>query len=70
MDDYYKEMEITMIQANVIEDREATLARFLNGLNRKIVNMVELEHYVELEDMVHTAMKTERQIKKRGSTRF
>jgi len=70
MDDYYKEMEITMIQANVIEDREATLARFLNGLNRKIVNMVELEHYVELEDMVHTAMKMERQIKKRGSTRF
>ena len=46
------------------------MARFLNGLNRKIVNMVELEHYVELEDMVHTAMKVERQIKKKGSTHF
>jgi len=43
------------------------MARFLNGLNMKIV---ELEHYVELEDMFHMAMKVERQIKKRGSTRF
>jgi len=54
----------------VIEDREATMARFLNGLNRDIVNVVELQHCVELEDMVHMATKVERQIKKRGSTRF
>jgi len=33
VDDYYKEMEISMIQANIEEDREATMARFLNGLN-------------------------------------
>jgi hypothetical protein len=46
-------MEIAMIQANVVEDRESTMARFLNGLNRDIANMVELQHYVELEDMVH-----------------
>ena len=42
MDDYYKEMEIALIRANVEEDREATLARFLNGLNRDIGNVVEL----------------------------
>jgi len=34
----------------VIEDREATMARFLNGLNRDITNVVELQHCVELED--------------------
>ena len=34
-----------MIRANVIEDREATMARFLNGLNRDIVNVVELQHF-------------------------
>jgi hypothetical protein len=32
MDEYFKKMEIAMIRANVIEDREATMARFLNGL--------------------------------------
>jgi hypothetical protein len=34
VDDYNKEMEIAMIRANIEEDREATMARFLNGLNR------------------------------------
>ena len=33
VDDYHKEMEIAMIWANVEEDREATMARFLNRLN-------------------------------------
>jgi hypothetical protein len=70
VDEYFKEMEIIIIRANVIEYREATMARFLNGLNRDIVNVVELQHCVELEDMIHMAMKVERQIKKRDSTYF
>ena len=60
MDDYHKEMQIAMIWANVEEDRKATMTRFLNGLNRNIANVVELQHYVELEDMVHMAIKVER----------
>jgi hypothetical protein len=36
------------------------MARFLNGLNQNIANVVELQHYVEVEDMVHMAMKVER----------
>jgi len=55
VDEYFKEMEIAMIRANVIEEREATMARFINGLIRDIVNVVELQHCVELEDMVHMA---------------
>ena len=43
------------------------MARFLVGLNRKITNLVELHHYVELEDMVHMAIKIENQLKWRGS---
>jgi hypothetical protein len=70
VDDYYKEMEIAMIRANVVEDREATMARFLNGLNRDIANVVELQHYVELEDMVHMAMKVERQLKRKNTRSF
>jgi len=34
------------------------------------VNIIELQHCVELKDMVHMATKVERQIKRRGSTRF
>uniref|UniRef100_A0A2N9GCD0 CCHC-type domain-containing protein n=1 Tax=Fagus sylvatica TaxID=28930 RepID=A0A2N9GCD0_FAGSY len=60
VEDYHKEMDVAMIRANVEEDREATMARFLNGLNRDIANVIELQHYVEIEDMVHMAMKVER----------
>ena len=31
-EDYYKEMEVIMLRANIVEDREATMARFLSGL--------------------------------------
>ena len=68
MDDYHKEMEIAMIRANAEEDREATMERFLNGLNRDIANVVELQHYVELEDMAHMAIKVKRQLKKERSS--
>ena len=30
--------------------------------------MVELQHYVELEDMMHMAIKIENQVKRRGSS--
>ena len=57
-----------MIRANVEEDREATMARFLLGLNREIHNKVEMQHYVELEDMVHMAIKVEQQLKRGNET--
>ncbi|RVW71686.1 Transposon Ty3-I Gag-Pol polyprotein [Vitis vinifera] len=63
-------MEISMIPINVEEDREATMARILNGLNRDIANMVELQHHVELEDMVHMAIKVERRLKRKGTRSF
>ena len=70
MDKYYKEMEITLIRANVFKYNEAIMARFINGLNKEIVNVVELQRYMELEDKVHIAMKVERQIKRRGNICF
>ncbi|XP_057782175.1 uncharacterized protein LOC131000309 [Salvia miltiorrhiza] len=68
VDEYYKEMEVAMIRANVVEDREATMARFLARLHWDIRDKVELQHYVELEDMVHMAIKIENQLKRRGSS--
>ena len=58
-----------MIRANVEEDPEATMARFLQGLNQDIHDRVEMQHYVEIEDMVYMAIIVERQLKRRGGTR-
>ena len=46
VDEYYKEMEVAMIRANIEVDRESTMAQFLNSLNPNIANIVELQHYV------------------------
>ena len=40
VDEYFKEMEIAMIRANVSEDREATMARFLNGLMMQLTLLI------------------------------
>jgi hypothetical protein len=69
MDDYYKEMEIGIIHANVVEDRETIVARFLNWLNRDIANVIKLQYYMELKDIVHIVMNIKRYIKRRGSSR-
>ena len=69
MDEYYKEMEVAMIRANLEEDREATMARFLYDLNHEIVDIVEMQHYIELIDMVHQAIKVEEQFKRNGFAR-
>ncbi|XP_038973206.1 uncharacterized protein LOC120105113 [Phoenix dactylifera] len=60
VEDYYKEMEIAMIRANVEEDREATMARFIGGLKKEIADVVELQHYIEMEDLLHKAILVER----------
>ena len=59
-----------MIRTNVEEDQKATMARFLSGLNRDIVNVIELQCYMEIEDMVHMAMKVERQLKRKETVRY
>ena len=44
------------------------MARFLCGLNHEIANLVELQQYVELEEMLHVAITIENQFKRRGTS--
>ncbi|KAL0370769.1 UNVERIFIED_CONTAM: hypothetical protein Sangu_0395000 [Sesamum angustifolium] len=45
------------------------MAHFLHGLNRDIAGVMEMQHYVELEEMVLPATKVEQQLKRRGLVR-
>jgi hypothetical protein len=60
-------MKVAMIQENIKDDREVIMIRFLNGLNSEIVNVVELQHYIELEDIVHMTIKVGKQLKRKGN---
>jgi len=67
--EYFKEMEVTMISAGKNEDNEAIMARFLNGLNHDIRDVVELQEYVDIEDLLHKANQVEQQLKRKGIMR-
>src|SRR4051812_10149106 len=62
VEEYYKEMEIAMIRANVNKDDEQTMARFLNGLNHPIKRIADFQPYPNLIELVHQATKAERQV--------
>ncbi|RDX76515.1 hypothetical protein CR513_43484, partial [Mucuna pruriens] len=62
VDDYYKEMEIIMTRVNVKKNHEVKMARFIGGLKKEIVDVVELQHYMEIEDLLHKAIQVERQL--------
>ena len=62
VEEYYKEMEIAMIRANVMEDGQQTMARFLNGLNHPIKKIANFQPYSNLIELVHQATKAERQV--------
>ena len=55
-------MEIAMIRANVMEDDEQTMARFLNGLNDPMKKIADFQPYSNLIELVHQATKAEHQV--------
>ncbi|KAH0687978.1 hypothetical protein KY290_017101 [Solanum tuberosum] len=65
VDEYFKSMDMAMIQANCMEEEEATIARFLNSLNTEIANVVEIQQYVTLDELVDLSVKVEKQIQKK-----
>ncbi|KAG7599415.1 Reverse transcriptase RNA-dependent DNA polymerase [Arabidopsis suecica] len=69
VEEYYKEMETLMLRADILEEREATMSRFLGGLNREIQDRLETQHYMEMEEMLHKAILFEQQIKRKSSSR-
>jgi hypothetical protein len=62
-------MEVVMIWVKIEEDRETTMIKFLNGLNWEIAKIIELQHYIELKDMVYIATKVERQLNKKDNSK-
>ena len=66
VEEYYKEMETVMLRADIQQDREATMARFMGGLSRDTMDTLEVHHYVEMEELLHKAIMFEQQLKRRS----
>ncbi|RDX84531.1 hypothetical protein CR513_34405, partial [Mucuna pruriens] len=52
--EYFKEMEVSLVRARVLESQEVTIARFLHDI-------VKLHHFTSLANLVHKATKVELQ---------
>ncbi|OMO97609.1 Zinc finger, CCHC-type [Corchorus capsularis] len=64
VDEYYSEMMLLMSRAEVDESPQATIARFLAGLNREIHDIVEMQQHYDVEELLQHAMKAESQVKR------
>jgi len=60
VDEYFKKMKLVIVRANTEEDKEATMARFMNDLNHDIAHVVGLYHYMELEEIMYMVIKVEK----------
>ncbi|RDY13327.1 hypothetical protein CR513_01771, partial [Mucuna pruriens] len=65
MEKYHKDIEVTLTKANMLESNEATMTRFLQGLNRDIQDKVDLYHYATMDDLVHQATRKRRPTSKK-----
>jgi len=63
-----KEFELLLIRCELIEPQEQTLVRFLGGLRKDITNVVVLQSYIFLEEVIKLTTRVERQ-QKRGGVR-
>jgi hypothetical protein len=62
VEEYFKEMELTMMRLKLEEKEEQTMACFFNGLKFPIKCIVEFLPYSTLWDLVHKATRAERQL--------
>ena len=52
-------MEMALVRVNIEEEIEDTMDHFLSGLNLDIRDVVELQEYVELDDLLHKEIRVE-----------
>ncbi|RDY12490.1 hypothetical protein CR513_02704, partial [Mucuna pruriens] len=57
VDEYFKEMEVTLIRAQIVKSQEVTMARFLSGLNRAIWDIVELHDYTSISILLNPNLR-------------
>ena len=63
----YTAMQEAMARANIIEDEEATMARYFRILNKYLANEVDMYPYYSMTEMLHLTIKAETKLRDRAS---
>ncbi|RDX71334.1 hypothetical protein CR513_49333, partial [Mucuna pruriens] len=64
IEEYHKDMEVTLLMANVLKSNEETMTHFLHRPNKDIQDVVELYHYTSMDDLVHQVIQIKAQQKR------
>jgi len=64
VEEYYKEIEMTLVRANIEEQIEDTMTHFLSGLNPNIRNGLKLQKYVDILQQMVASILNKAQVEK------
>ena len=66
VEDYYQELQMGMLRCGLIENEEASMARFTGGLNREIVDILAYKDYNSMTRLFHLALHAEHEVQGRS----
>jgi len=69
VDQYFKDLEVTLTKINIHENEESKIARFVRGLRREIQDILQLYEYSSLKKLVLLVIKVESQIWKKTTSK-
>jgi hypothetical protein len=55
VDEYFQDFEMSLLHTGITGDEESTMARFLVGLNKSIIDKVDMTNYTCLTELVNFA---------------
>lgn len=65
VEEYYQELQISMLRCDIIEDEEAAMARFYGGLTREIQDIVDYKEYDSVPRLFHLTCLVEKELQGR-----
>jgi hypothetical protein len=68
VEEYYQELQIGMLCCNLEEREDASMARFVAGLNHEIQEILEYKDYANITRLFHFACKAEREVQGRHAS--
>ena len=69
VDEYTASFDHLMMQGELVEPEEQSIARYIGGLRYDIANMLQLQTYLSMNDVCKLALKIEKQLKEPNRNR-
>jgi hypothetical protein len=62
VEEYYQELQMGMLRCGLEENEDGSMARFMGGLNREILDILAYKEYNYVNHLFHLACKAERKV--------